>query len=108
MDARRTRKLIGMVALGVLSAVPVSAARLVPAPPPPPTVYLPPEANASLAPTLSPTVVGPVISAPPSRRPLLALRAVPVNYTVGRGLVGQPKVFVPGQPVRNFVRYFTP
>lgn len=30
------------------------------------------------------------------------------GYTVGRGILGQPKLFVDGQPVRNALRYFTP
>ena len=27
---------------------------------------------------------------------------------VGQGLIGQPKVYVPNQPLRNFVRWITP
>lgn len=27
---------------------------------------------------------------------------------VGQGLLGQPKAYVPGQPIRNWLRYFTP
>ncbi len=34
--------------------------------------------------------------------------AVPSGYTLGRGLIGQPKLYRPGQPVRNFLRYITP
>ncbi len=33
--------------------------------------------------------------------------AVPAGYTVGRGLIGQPKLYKPGQPVRNFLRYIS-
>jgi hypothetical protein len=32
---------------------------------------------------------------------------VPEGYVVGRGLVGQPKLYKPGQPVRNFLRFIT-
>ena len=32
---------------------------------------------------------------------------VPEGYVVGKGLVGQPKLYRPGQPVRNFLRYIT-
>ncbi len=41
-------------------------------------------------------------------RPLLPLVAVPRSYQVGRGILGQPKVYVPGQPIRNALRYLTP
>jgi hypothetical protein len=27
---------------------------------------------------------------------------------VGQGILGQPKAYVPGQGVRNFIRYLTP
>ncbi|MDA7951792.1 MAG: hypothetical protein MPJ24_09935, partial [Pirellulaceae bacterium] len=30
------------------------------------------------------------------------------GYSMGQGLLGQPKVFVTGQPVRNLFRYITP
>ncbi len=32
---------------------------------------------------------------------------VPEGYVVGRGLIGQPKLYKPGQPVRNFLRYIS-
>jgi len=41
-------------------------------------------------------------------RPLVPLMPVPGQYYVGRGVVGQPKVYVPGQPIRNFLRYLSP
>jgi hypothetical protein len=41
-------------------------------------------------------------------RPILPLEPLPPNYEVGRGLLGQPKLYVPGQPVRNFLRYLSP
>lgn len=34
--------------------------------------------------------------------------AMPSGYYYGRGLVGQPKLYVPRQPLRNFFRYITP
>jgi hypothetical protein len=52
-----------------------------------------------------------MVASPPaaySYRPLFALRPMPTSYEVGRGVLGQPKVYVSGQPVRNFVRYLTP
>ena len=41
-------------------------------------------------------------------RPIGNLRPMPSNYVVGQGIIGQPKVYVPSQPVRNFIRYITP
>ena len=41
-------------------------------------------------------------------RPIVSLGSVPEGYQVGQGMLGQPKVYVPGQPLRNFVRYLTP
>jgi hypothetical protein len=32
---------------------------------------------------------------------------VPQGYVLGRGLVGQPKLFKPGQPVLNLLRYLS-
>jgi len=41
-------------------------------------------------------------------RPLVPLVAMPRTYRVGRGILGQPKLYVPGQVVRNAFRYLTP
>lgn len=41
-------------------------------------------------------------------QPVLPLRGVPDNYFVGQGILGQPKVYVDGEPIRNFVRYILP
>jgi hypothetical protein len=41
-------------------------------------------------------------------RPLVPIRNMPVNYEIGQGLIGQPKLYVPDQPIRNFIRYITP
>jgi hypothetical protein len=30
------------------------------------------------------------------------------NVVVGRGIIGQPKAYVPGQPLRNAIRFITP
>ena len=32
---------------------------------------------------------------------------VPDGYVVGRGLIGQPKLYKPGQPMRNLLRYLS-
>jgi len=41
-------------------------------------------------------------------RPVIALAPAPKTYVVGRGVLGQPKVYVPAQPVRNFLRWLSP
>jgi hypothetical protein len=41
-------------------------------------------------------------------RPIVPPVAPAPGYVVGRGLIGQPKLYVPGQPVRNVLRYLTP
>lgn len=50
------------------------------------------------------TVTGPSVP----WRPIVNIRSMPNNYVVGQGLIGQPKVYVPQQPLRNFIRYITP
>jgi hypothetical protein len=41
-------------------------------------------------------------------RPLVQLAAPPPTYTVGQGLWGQSKVYIPDQHIRNTIRYLTP
>ena len=60
-------------------------------PPPPPLVA-------------HPVQVGPVVT----YRPLVPVVPMPSQYYVGQGLLGQPKLYVPAQPVRNFLRYLSP
>ena len=36
-----------------------------------------------------------------------AVSPVPTGYVLGTGIVGQPTLYKPGQPVRNFFRYIT-
>lgn len=40
--------------------------------------------------------------------PLLSLGQENYNVLLGRGIIGQPTVYVPGQPFRNFLRYLSP
>ncbi len=40
--------------------------------------------------------------------PLFSLGQENYNVLLGRGIIGQPTVYVPGQPVRNFLRYLSP
>lgn len=40
--------------------------------------------------------------------PLVSLGQENYNVVLGRGFVGQPTVYVPGQPIRNFLRYLSP
>lgn len=46
-----------------------------------------------------------VTSSPPN--PVAAPAPAPA-YRVGRGLLGQPKLYVPSQPIRNALRFLTP
>lgn len=41
-------------------------------------------------------------------RPLVPVVSQPPTVHLGRGIIGQPTVYIPGQPVRNFLRYFSP
>jgi hypothetical protein len=41
-------------------------------------------------------------------RPILPLAPVPSHYYLGRGILGQPKLYVPGQPIQNLLRYLSP
>lgn len=41
-------------------------------------------------------------------KPLISLGQENYNVLLGRGVVGQPTVYVPGQPFRNFFRYLSP
>lgn len=40
--------------------------------------------------------------------PLFSLGQENYNVLLGRGIIGQPTVYVPGQPIRNFMRYLSP
>ena len=81
-----------------------------------PTPYLPPAgpAVATISPSTFAPAVPPVIEVPScpqptcAYRPLVTVTAMPPTYEVGRGILGQPKLYVPRQPVRNFVRWLTP
>jgi hypothetical protein len=33
---------------------------------------------------------------------------MPETFYVGRGILGQPKIYVPNQPIRNTLRYLSP
>lgn len=60
-------------------------------PPPPPLVSVPVQ-------------VSPVIT----YKPLVPVVPMPAQYYLGQGLLGQPKLYVPNQPLRNFLRYLSP
>ncbi|HMP81037.1 MAG TPA: hypothetical protein PKD54_16390, partial [Pirellulaceae bacterium] len=45
---------------------------------------------------------------PHQPRPLVRLQNLPPGTYPGQGIVGQPKAYVDGQPVRNLMRYFSP
>lgn len=67
----------------------------------PSTVTGYPETVTTLPPTTtSVRVLRPIVTVPPAP-------TVPEGHVVGKGLIGQPKLYIPGQPVRNFLRYIT-
>jgi hypothetical protein len=39
--------------------------------------------------------------------PLFALRNLPPGTYIGQGLLGQPKAYIDGEPIRNLLRYMT-
>ncbi|MFN3191617.1 MAG: hypothetical protein ACE361_13995 [Aureliella sp.] len=73
---------------------------------------LPPPGNVpgqNVPPTLTPNLAPGLYSANNNGySPLLSLGQEGYNVQIGRGIVGQPTVYVPGQPVRNFLRYLSP
>ena len=53
-------------------------------------------------------VVAPVAVTPYVPAPVATLPGARPGMSVRRGLVGQPVIHMPGQPVRNFLRFVTP
>ena len=41
-------------------------------------------------------------------QPLIKLRTLPSTAYVGQGILGQPTAYVPGEPIRNMLRYIMP
>ncbi len=77
---------------------------IVPGAPPPyasPYAYVPP----TITPDMAPGMYSPDNS---GWRPLLTLGQENYNAQIGRGILGQPTAYVPGQPFRNFLRYIFP
>jgi len=74
---------------------------------PPATVYAPPAVVYSPAVT---TVARPVVtSSPVVTYPPVPAAVVPVQpVVVGRGILGGPEAYVPGQPIRNALRFVLP
>lgn len=83
---------------------------------PPATTYVPsttvPYVSAPAVVSYTPTtVVTPTPTVPVVRAgfpPVLPISSTDRPVMVSQGLLGQPVVYVPGQPVRNFLRYLTP
>ncbi len=44
----------------------------------------------------------------PGARPFVPIARMPNQVYISRGLIGQPVVYVPGQPLRNGLRYILP
>ncbi len=66
-----------------------------------PGAYIPP----TLPPNLTPNLYSPNNS---GYTPLFSLGQENYNVQLGRGIIGQPTVYVAGQPIRNFMRYLSP
>lgn len=66
-----------------------------------PGAYVPP----TLPPNLTPGTYSPNNS---GYSPAFSLGQEKYNVQIGRGIIGQPTVYVPGQPFRNFLRYLSP
>ncbi len=60
---------------------------------------------ATITPNLTPGLYSPNNS---GYSPLFSLGQENYNVQLGRGIIGQPTVYVPGQPFRNFLRYLSP
>jgi hypothetical protein len=60
------------------------------------------------APLLS-VPAGPTITRAPHTvlRPVIPLASPQPTYYFGQGLLGQPKLYVPGQPIRNALRHLS-
>ncbi len=72
-----------------------------------PLTYTPPPAEIA-APAILPNNAGTGARAGAPIRSLVTLGQERFPVQVGQGLWGQPIAYVPGQPVRNWVRYFFP
>jgi len=77
---------------------------------PPPS--LPPDGAPSLSyvpSTVTPNMAPGMYSANNAGyRPLFSLGQENYNVVLGRGIIGQPTAYVPGQCIRNFLRYISP
>ncbi len=75
-----------------------------------PAPTLPPGTAATYVPgTVTPDLAPTVYSGKNAGlRPLFSLGQENYNVQLGRGIIGQPTVYVPRQPIRNFFRYIFP
>lgn len=82
-----------------------------------PTTYLPPPAqiapavafpsSATLAPVGISGTLPPVLPGSPGYRPLISFGQESNPVQVGQGVLGQPVAYVPGQRIRNLLRYMS-
>ncbi|MEM7476679.1 MAG: hypothetical protein AAF483_16955 [Planctomycetota bacterium] len=85
--------------------VPGSVAPSLPPSLPPPGAVPGTSIPATITPNLAPNYYSPYNQ---GYAPLISLGQEGYNVQLGRGILGQPTVYVPGQPVRNFLRYLFP
>jgi hypothetical protein len=90
---------------GLGSSVPVPSSSRIAAAPVTSAAYLAPAPYSTPYATSVPYVSS---SATTVYQPLVPIVSAPPSYYVGRGVIGQPKMYVPGQPIRNFFRYLSP
>ncbi len=50
----------------------------------------------------------PFATQPPGPQPVIRFQNMPPGAYMGQGIVGQPKAYVDGQPIRNFLRFLAP
>lgn len=93
-----------------LVPVPPTGASM-PSIPPQGNAFVPVDGNCGCSPVVG--IGGRVAPAPyapmsvNSYRPLVPQPVAP-QYTIGKGILGQPTLYVPGQPVRNVLRWLSP
>lgn len=74
----------------------------------PGAIGVPPYGVAPAAPATTPYGGMTVIPGQSKYHPLVSMGQQQHPVQVGQGILGQPKAYVPGQGVRNFIRYLTP
>ena len=68
-----------------------------------------PTVSSPAVPSPAPAAYPQITYGPPATPQVVYRQEVPLGgVTLGRGVIGQPKLYVEGQPVRNFFRWLSP